>query len=1272
MALLLIGARYYINYKANNLLNYLVKELTDNSYRATADNIIIDYFPAGLTLSNISFAPVADTGNYFKGSAKLASLHISSLFGLVAYKKLNVIELELIEPSIESYGVKTEKKSKLGVAETLREINNGLLNTFNQLKVQNALIKDAALRVQTGNDLSDYVYLNHLTIGINGLEIDEAEANRNIGIAAKGRVKVSLSNPEIHIPDSAVKVKLGLLNYSTESNILELDEAKVAYDKPGEKSDSFNLSSIKVSGFDWGKYISDATLAFDTILVDNGAANLNLTSISIFGQKGKAPKEKKPYQGDDILINYLKISDIHYKILTTETIEQRKGVSQFNLIGNNLSASAFSLINGRDPLVDVGNVNIDISEYSDYNAADQFVASLGALSIDKRNLTISDYKIEPLSGSRRSKNNVISVPQFQLVNYSLEDLLNKKLTADKIVVNDPLVVLDVLKQPGKKNKSNSGNPDDLIAKIAPRIASKINIKQIDINNGSLKLQPMSSPTDEVILQGLSLSLDAKKLLASTTTPEALASIIELKSKGFTIGGGKVNLKVANLELIEDGKGLYFGRVFGDIGPAISLDLYGVAVIDRSLSFNIRATDQLTLSNVSVDSGYITINASGNKRQKQEVEKAINEFIAAQLDLKNIVIRYKNDQGLAASSRLNISSENFRFTSKNASWDKLEVSSSSNKMQTEDLQFDAGELVLLQPGYIQFKNTTAHWSKAHTSFGFQTNDMLMRVGVNKTDISKLAIQEITLEKPKIDVRIGEKLSENLRAGNVAAPLPDISLSKLTLNQPSIELHLFDKLNKEVTITRTSPNAITLTNLRTENSDLERTIKAASLSLVKANLNSKLAQRKLQDAFVAIDAENIVYHLNSKQFGALFNNVVLENIDQTFTLKDSSQLHIKATALGIKNFNFSSATQAKPLQMVLNENWWAEGLYLSYPGKSNLNVYNLNLAHNKTIDFSFDSLSYLPKQTREEFWAAQPFQKDFMPVSIGKTSASSINYVYKDSTLESIFIPELFVDDLKLHPQRDKRFPEDTVSYRPLLTKQLQALPINVAIQKLNLSNSMVKYNEIGKKGREGSLYFSAINGTISNIKNHLITGNDSLKLRINAKAQGSGNLNLYFSQSNLDSLQSFDMRTRLGNFNLKEMNSMAEALGARIKSGTIDSLSMHVKGNDLFAYGTMDARFRGLKFKILGKDGGERFFLSGVVDWLANMLIRGKDNGKADLIYKERWRNKGTFNFWGKIFAEGMMTNFGIKRDKAEKKKFKKEIHQYNIPEANWDFVSPLN
>ncbi len=313
------------------------------------------------------------------------------------------------------------------------------------------------------------------------------------------------------------------------------------------------------------------------------------------------------------------------------------------------------------------------------------------------------------------------------------------------------------------------------------------------------------------------------------------------------------------------------------------------------------------------------------------------------------------------------------------------------------------------------------------------------------------------------------------------------------------------------------------------------------------------------------------------------------------------------------------------MLLKNKWWANGGMIQYNTPSQLmTLQGVSLKNTALLAFAFDTMSLRPRLDRDSFWRSQPFEKDHMSISMGKTYSNDIK-LNLDSAKPTIAIGKLYVKDLSLTPQRDKTRPEDTVTYRPLLATQIMSIPLKMKIDSLLLSNGQVRYHEITQKsGKEAYLMIDRIRGSVSNIKTYDIKEKDSLFVVINStRLYGKGPMRMNFRQSYTDTLQGFWLRTRMGKFDMQEMNALLlPQIGLRIHTGIIDTLTMIVNGNKYFAYGKMDLRYHSMSVQLQGKGEGGKFFMGGTVNWIINQILRRHDNGRPNLIYKNRVQKRG--------------------------------------------------
>jgi hypothetical protein len=309
-------------------------------------------------------------------------------------------------------------------------------------------------------------------------------------------------------------------------------------------------------------------------------------------------------------------------------------------------------------------------------------------------------------------------------------------------------------------------------------------------------------------------------------------------------------------------------------------------------------------------------------------------------------------------------------------------------------------------------------------------------------------------------------------------------------------------------------------------------------------------------------------------------------------------------------------------------------------------------------SFDSLNWISNISRDSFFAAMQYQTDLIQMKTGPGTVQG--YRMSDLGVDTIWHVDAFsLSAMDLLVERDKRKPADSISYRPMLTGILMNLPFKFTLGRIDLTNSRIRYNEISDKtGKEGSIWFTAMDATVRNIRNMNLTEKDSLRINARTKLMNEGDLRFSFRQSYTDSLQGFFMLARMSKMDLNALSPLLFPLfNLRIDKGVADSLWLQVKANDYLAFGQMELDYRNLHLSLLRDNGRKK----GMTSFLLNSLLRNQ-NEKSGIVYRERLRNKSIFNYWGKIALSGLLTNMGVQRDKKALKKYHKEITVLDLPE----------
>jgi hypothetical protein len=482
----------------------------------------------------------------------------------------------------------------------------------------------------------------------------------------------------------------------------------------------------------------------------------------------------------------------------------------------------------------------------------------------------------------------------------------------------------------------------------------------------------------------------------------------------------------------------------------------------------------------------------------------------------------------------------------------------------------------------------------------------------------------------------------------------------MDQPNIDLQWTAK-GGPVHL-KSSGGFIHLSGISLPQGNFTEGLQFGTLSLEAPRPQISIGNTELNPKTVLIDASKGRLGAG-KSLQVQLDKVLVQGLAYNTVTGRNDTINLSLEEAGLRNLAFSTGEPIDTRQLLGHANWWVKGLDIEKRNPASvMSLRNAQLAA-KDGNLALDSFLWRPAMDRETFWQQYAFQKTWLSVSTGRITGrlASIARILSDTVIEA---KGLQINNLKLHTQRNKTYPEDTVRYRPLPARHLLQIPVGFKIDSLQFTNGYVHAVTIAEKsGREGNIYFSGLRGAITNIKNRDVVADDSLRLRATALLMDSGRLNMQFSQSYTDSLQTFLMQARMQQFNLVRLDSLlSPLLNIQIKSGNITSMRLQAKGNDMLAFGNMDLRYNHLKLNLLDKEGKSRYLFSNLLNGLANALVANKDNGRSDVVYAERKREKAIFNFWSGIAISGFLTNLGIKKDKKQIKKYKRQAKRLQLPD----------
>jgi len=279
----------------------------------------------------------------------------------------------------------------------------------------------------------------------------------------------------------------------------------------------------------------------------------------------------------------------------------------------------------------------------------------------------------------------------------------------------------------------------------------------------------------------------------------------------------------------------------------------------------------------------------------------------------------------------------------------------------------------------------------------------------------------------------------------------------------------------------------------------------------------------------------------------------------------------------------------------------------------------------------------KYDKQELSKHISIERDYVLLIVPEVAINDFDFGFEGDRF-GVTVASSKMSDPSLELYRDKRQNDDN-SRKTLFSKLLRELPINLIVERFEISNGYVSYEEkMSDKSKAGRLIFENLNADISKISN--IGGPDLFtEVKTSSNVMGNGELQLNWSFNVSDQTDAFVASGSLRNLLAENLNSFLEPnLRTRAK-GTIDEMYFTFHGDSKKSKGDLKMKYHDFKFQILDKDRlGINKFLSHIGNLFINdgsqTDVEGFRHGKIDV---ERAADKSFFNYLWLNLQDGMVS-----------------------------------
>lgn len=1243
------GAHFFIVYKAKQLLPTIVSRVSDGKYTMTSAKLRFHYFSPSLMLIDAHLRP-ATRGMDEEYEVKVDSLYLSieSVLPILLNKAINVKEVRLVNPAVL---IRRNVRKENDLADDLihRRVNamqRNVILVLNELSVNSCRVVNGSFRFYPFPGSERHYNLEHANLAIDDLVIPPYEGEATQGI--EGRIRLQIRDPQLRIADSLLRVGMDDFVWDNQQRYMHVGNFQISQRSALSGTDSFlvALDTIRLRHVYWQTWLDSGLLRLDTLIANNGNMYFESSGRKIKRTSRDTSRNIRTAKVWDAIGN-LEIDHFSARYIRAALINRHPGKERSNsVIGDSLVVQELSIRPDRKDPLQIGNLGLGVREFLDRGANTKFQSSFSRMHLRGDTMTLNNYLVQSTPRSRLGKGSSLFIPTLSIRGLSIEDLMNEKASVREVRMDDPELILYT-----NLKKQETGGIQ-LSTRALEEIRPYVDVERVVLNQAKFTIYSKDDPGVSLGTQSFSAVILSRAAMSARNMEEFASNIRDVELSRFFFVTPRMNMELINGAVDYPGRSVYFERATGTMGKKrVSANLYGVRLMGGD---DLQPFDQKVLwhfRKLSVDSGQLgfLLDSAVSKAARDE-EDLIG--LVDSLDLRSLQVQLSR-KDLHASARVERAQlEGHQVFPSRYTWSQARVLMHDLQIANQRIQVQSRTAEIISKGNSLLRDARVTLRNNKMEVDVHAPEIRMRTEMSEVLPHDILIEDIQVSDPVVDLKMRNRAEQEADTNRQEQRL---QIRQFALSRPVFNLSW--EGNKTASVLRTSGETVEGSRLV-----LQRKPDSALFTIdrFRSRLNGLAVMEGndevLKTGAISLDLEKF-RKANGSTAAMDLNAFGIGRVDMHQALKKDT---IEASTDGInlgripglvlqKDSLLQTAFKIPPTKVL-------PGTFVLRSPANKFSIRNLMVDTEAEL-LAFDSLEVQNRVPRDSFFAHQPFEKDYITFSTGHVRADALRPVlYHGDT--AVNVRKLTIDPMYFMVERDKRVPDDTIAYRPLMTRMLNRLPFLVEVDSIELRRSVIWHNVIDEKTeKEGTIFFTNVNGYLTNVKNYDLKGADSLRMSMQGRLMGKGEFRMQFREAYGDTAQGFLLAARMGGMEMAELNRlMIPLFNVRADRGTIKDLYMKVKGTDYLAFGSMVINYNRLKISLLNEENKRRKLMS----WLANVFVRGQ-NSKTGIVYAERLREKSIFNFWARISVNGLLTNLGVRKNGKQVKKFYRGLEKHQLP-----------
>lgn len=1246
---LLSGIHFFVVYKAKQLLPTIVSRISDGRYTMTSAKVRFHYFSPYIKLIDAHLSP-ATPGMDEEYEVKVDSLYLSieSILPIFLNKAINVKEVRLVNPSvvIRKNVADTSTIPDDLIHKRIGAVQQNAIIVLNELSVNSCKIVNGSFQFYPYPGSDRHYNIEHVNLNIEDLVIPPYEGDKTQNI--EGRIRLEIREPNLRIADSVLLVGLNNFVWDNQERYVNIGKFQISQHLRIVQPDSFMiaLDTIRIQHVHWQTWLDSGIIRVDSLIANHGDMYFESSNVK---EKKKNRDTSKNLRESKVWDDIGKL-DIHHfsaRYIRAAIVNMHPGRERSNsVIGDSLVVDELSVRPDRKDPLRIGNLGLGVREFLDRGNNIKFQSSFSRMQLRGDTMSFNNYLVQSTARSRLGEGSSLFIPTLTIEGLSIEDLMDEKATVREVRMDQPELILHT------KMETQETGGIRLSTRALEEIRPYVDVERVVLNDARFIIHSKTSKGVSVGTQQVSAVILSRAAMGAKSMDEFLSSFKDVELNRFFYITPRMHMELFDGDIDYVRRSVYFGKATGSMGnKRVMANLHGVTLLGGE---DLHPFDQDVLwhfRKLSVDSGQLVFNLDGSGDNARQNEEEMLGFIDS-LDLRALQVQLVRKELKASVWIDRAQMEGHQIYPSRYVWDQAKMQLRDLSVTNQSMEIQSRAASIVSKGHSILQDAKLVLRKNKVDISVEAPEIRLETRITEIKAEDVTLEKLSLNRPVFNVRLHttDTVTKDTGSGDRR-----FFMKHFDMQDPAFKVEWVGNHKPAVLTTggaliggknflwekNGDSSAITMEAFSSDLGFLS--MKEAGDEVLKTGtIKLDMAGFRKRGALPAIlDLEQ--FHIGKVDMHRMLRKDTIEASTDGVTLGRIPGLVLQKDSL------LQTAFKIPPTRVL-------PGTFVLRSATNKFSIRNLVVNTDEAF-LAFDSLEVQNRIPRDSFFARQKFEKDYISFSTGKVRADALRPVlYQKDT--AIFVRKLTIDPLYFKVERDKRVPDDTTQYRPLMTRMLNRLPFLVKVDTISLHRSVIWHNVIDEKTeKEGTIFFTNVNGYLSNVKNYDLVDADSLRMSVQSLLMGAGDLRMQFREAYGDSLQGFLLAARMSGMDMNELNRLMMPLfNVRADRGRILNLTMRVKGTDDLAYGNMVINYNKLKVSLLNEENKKRTLMS----WLANVFLRGK-NSKMGIVYAERLKEKSIFNFWARISVNGLLTNLGVRKNAKQVKRFYRGLEKHQLP-----------